>query len=239
MKELAIADKITAIRGRIAAATARSGRSPDEIRLMAVTKTVDAARIAEAYDAGLRLFGENRVQEFSAKIQSAELRRFPDAEWHLIGHLQSNKTAAAAQLFHAVDSIDSLRIAEKLNSAGEKLSKPLPILLEIKLADEPAKTGFLPESEELEAMLAAAPKLQWLRIAGLMSVPPFHDVAERSRAYFRQLRQLRDRISSQRLPAVAMDELSMGMSHDFEIAVEEGSTCVRIGSAIFGPRPQK
>jgi len=245
---MTIAANIAAIRARIAAAAARSRRSPNEIRLMAVTKTVDAARIAEAYEAGLRLFGENRVQEFSAKIQSAGMRPLPGAEWHLIGHLQSNKAAAAAQLFHAIDSVDSLRLAEKLNSAvsqrsaseqRQKLGKQLPILLEIKLAEEPAKTGFAPDSDELEAMLAAAPSLEWLRIAGLMSVPPFHDDAERSRPYFRQLRQLRERIAARNLPAVAMDELSIGMSHDFEIAIEEGSTCVRIGSAIFGPRPPK
>lgn len=246
---MTIEANIAAIRGRIAAAAARSRRSPDGIHLMAVTKTVDALRIAQAYDAGLRLFGENRVQEFSAKIQSAELRRMPDAEWHLIGHLQSNKAAAAAQLFHAIDSVDSLRIAEKLNSAAtqgsasqqqqQKMRKQLPILLEIKLAEEPAKTGFLPESPELEAMLATAPRLESVHIAGLMSVPPFHDDPERSRPYFRQLRQLRDRIAARNWPAVSMDELSIGMSHDYEIAIEEGSTCVRLGTAIFGPRPQK
>jgi hypothetical protein len=202
---------------------------------MAVTKTVEPARILQAYDAGLRLFGENRVQEFAHK--AADLPSLPGAEWRLIGHLQSNKAAKAAELFQGVDSLDSLRLAEKLDAAARHLGRRLPVLIEVNLGGEASKSGLPPDSPELEALLLVAPRLEALDFRGLMAIPPFTDHPEGARPYFRRLRQLRDRIAARRLTAVSMDQLSIGMSHDFEVAIEEGSTCVRIGTAIFGPRP--
>jgi pyridoxal phosphate enzyme (YggS family) len=233
---MSIADNINAIRERIARAAARVGRSADSIVLMAVSKTVEPERIKEAYAAGLRVFGENRVQEFESK--SAMLSELKDAQWRLIGHLQSNKAKKAAELFHAVDSVDSLRLAEKLNQAAAEVGKKLDVLIEIKVGQEESKAGFPLDSPGLQNLLNAAPKLEDVQIRGLMTVPPFTENPEGARPYFRLLRDLRDQIAARKLPAVQMDVLSMGMSHDFEVAIEEGSTCVRVGTAIFGIRPQ-
>jgi PLP dependent protein len=233
---MSVADNITAIRERIARAAAKVGRSADTIALMAVSKTVEPERIKEAYAAGLRIFGENRVQEFEGK--SAGLSELKDAEWHLIGHLQSNKAKKAAELFCAVDSVDSLRLAEKLNQAAAEANKKLEVLIEIKVGEEESKAGIPLDSPELESLLRAAPQLANLQIRGLMTVPPLTEDPEGARPYFRLLRDLRDTIAARKLPKVEMDVLSMGMSHDFEIAIQEGSTCVRVGSAIFGERLQ-
>ena len=201
---------------------------------MAVTKTHSAERIREGYEAGLRLFGENRVQEFAAK--AAGLNELSGAEWHMIGHLQTNKAAKAAELFGAVDSVDSSKLAEKLNAAARTLNKKLTVLVEVNVGGETAKSGVPPDSREMEELLLAAPQFEALRFRGLMTVPPFSENPEDARGFFRRLRELRDRIASRRLPSVSMDVLSMGMSHDFEVAIEEGSTCVRVGTAIFGER---
>jgi len=201
---------------------------------MAVSKTQPPGRVREAHDAGIRLFGENRVQEFAGKVDA--LRDLRDAEWRLIGHLQSNKAAKAVQLFRAVDSVDSLKLAQKLDGAASVLGRKLAILIEVNVGGEAAKSGTAPDSPALEELLVAAPRLEWLSFRGLMTVPPFTDDPEDARLYFRKLRELRDAIAGRKLPAVAMDELSMGMSHDFEVAIEEGSTCVRVGTAIFGAR---
>jgi pyridoxal phosphate enzyme (YggS family) len=201
---------------------------------MAVSKTFSPERIREAHAAGLRVFGENRVQEFAGKAEA--VRDLADVDWHLIGHLQSNKAAKAAELFSAVDSVDSLRLAEKLNAAAEKMGKTLSILVEINVGGEEAKSGVAAGSAELEQILLAAPQWKNLRLRGLMTIPPFTEDAERARPFFRQLRELRDRIAARHLPAITVDVLSMGMSHDFEVAIEEGSTCVRVGTAIFGER---
>jgi pyridoxal phosphate enzyme (YggS family) len=233
---MSIADNIAEIRNRISRAAAKVGRNADSIVLMAVSKTVEPERIKEAYAAGMRVFGENRVQEFEGK--SAGLNEFKDSEWHLIGHLQSNKAKKAAELFHAVDSVDSVRLAEKLNQAAGEANKKLGILIEIKVGQEESKAGIPLDSPELEELLRAAPRLEHLQIRGLMTVPPFTDDPEGARPYFRLLRDLRDQIAARKLPAVQMDVLSMGMSHDFEVAIEEGSTCVRVGTAIFGTRPK-
>jgi PLP dependent protein len=231
---VSVAENIGAVRERIHAAARRANRNPDEITLMAVSKTFPADRIREAYVAGLRVFGENRVQEFAGK--TGALRDLSDAEWHLIGHLQSNKAGKAAELFSAVDSIDSFRLAEKLNSVAEKSSKNLSVLIEINVGGEEAKSGIAPGSPELEEILATAPQWQNLSVRGLMTIPPFTEDPEGARLFCRQLRDLRDRIASRHFPAVTMDVLSMGMSHDFEVAIGEGSTCVRVGTAIFGER---
>lgn len=231
---MAIAENIAGVWERIALAARRARRQPEEVVLLAVTKTVPPEPIREAYRAGLRLFGENRLQDFSQK--AAGLRDLAGAEWHMIGHLQTNKAAKAAELFVAVDSIDSLRVAEILNSASEKLNKKLAVLIEINLGGEISKSGVGPESAQLAEILGAAPRLSQLEFRGLMAVPPFTNDPENARPFFRRLRQTLDQIAARRLPSVRMDILSMGMSHDFEVAIEEGSTCVRVGTAIFGER---
>ena len=218
----------------MAKAAIRVGRRSDEIALMAVTKNHAPERIREAYAAGLRLFGENRVQEFDGK--AAVLADLAAAEWHMIGHLQTNKAAKAVDLFAAVDSVDSVKLAEKLDAAARKLNRKLPVLIEVNIGGEAAKSGVAPESPEWEALLLAAPRFEGLEFCGLMTVPPFTDDPESARPYFRRLRELRDATAARKLPAVRMDTLSMGMSHDFEVAIEEGSTSVRVGTAIFGVR---
>jgi PLP dependent protein len=233
---MSIADNIAAVRERIARAAARVRRDPDTVTLMAVSKTVEPERVRQAYAAGLRVFGENRVQEFGEK--AAAINELKDAEWHLIGHLQSNKAKKAAEFFSAIDSVDTLRLAERLDQAAAQAGKMLQVLIEIKVAEEENKTGIPLDSPELENLLRAAPKLESLQIRGLMTVPPFTENPEGARLYFRLLRDLRDSIAVRNLPRIQMDVLSMGMSHDFEIAIEEGSSCVRVGTAIFGARPK-
>ena len=231
---MSIVGNIAQVRDRIAAAACRSGRSLAEITVMAVSKTFSVERIREAYAAGLRVFGENRVQEFAGKADA--LRDLTGAEWHLIGHLQTNKAATAAELFDAVDSVDSVRMAEKLNASAESVGKTLSVLVELNVGGEQAKSGVAPGSEDLEQILQNAPRWRNLRIQGLMTVPPYTEDPEGSRPYFRQLRQFRDSIAARALPQVGMAVLSMGMSHDFEVAIEEGATCVRLGTAVFGSR---
>jgi pyridoxal phosphate enzyme (YggS family) len=233
---MTIASNLAAIVDRIDRAAARAGRNPGDVALMAVSKTQPATNIIEAYHAGQRLFGENRVQEFADKFpQLAELK---DAEFHMIGHLQSNKTAKAAEIFHAVDTIDSAKLAQRLNDAAQKSGKTLDLLIEINIGGEDAKSGIAPDDPELESILKGAPNWPHIRIGGLMTVPPFTEDPEGARPYFRKLRELRDRLTARRLPSINLDVLSMGMSHDFEVGIEEGSTCVRIGTAIFGTRPK-
>ena len=232
---MSIAANIARIRERMATAARRAGRTPEEITLMAVSKTFPPGLIREAYGAGIRVFGENRVQEFAGK--AGAVRDLADAEWHLIGHLQSNKAAKAVELFGAVDSLDSIRLAERLNSFADAVDKTLPVLIEINVGGEEAKSGIVPgSSEELEQILLGAPRWKNLTIRGLMTVPPYMEDAEGARAYFRRMREIRHGIAARRLPAVSVETLSMGMSHDFEVAIEEGSTCVRVGTAIFGER---
>jgi pyridoxal phosphate enzyme (YggS family) len=231
---MTIASNLTEIRERIAQAARRAKRDPTEVALMAVSKNHPASAILEAIAAGQRLFGENRVQEFAGKREEL-LASFSGGKFHLIGHLQANKAARAAELFDAVDSVDSLRLAERLNEAAARLNRRLDVLLEINVGGEEAKSGLDPESEELQALIEAQPRLSNLAIRGYMTVPPFTEDPEGSRAFFRQLRELRERLSTR--SGLALTELSMGMSHDFEVAIEEGSTCVRVGTAIFGARP--
>lgn len=235
---MSIASNIADIRERISAAAKISRRSPESVSLMAVCKTKPVEEIRAAYEAGQRLFGENRVQEFQDKSSGLKdlLTGDDAAEFHLIGHLQSNKTNRAAELFQAVDSVDSLSLLERLHTAALRLNKHLPVLIEINIGGEEQKAGLSPDSPELEQVLLAAPRLLAIGIRGLMTVPPFTESPEDARPYFRKLRELRDRIAARKLSHVSMEELSMGMSHDFEVAVEEGSTCVRVGTAIFGAR---
>jgi PLP dependent protein len=233
---MSIPENIAALQERITEAARRAGRRPEEIGLMAVSKTHPPERIREAHAAGLRVFGENRVQEFAGK--AAALAALAGAEWHMIGHLQTNKAGKAAELFGAVDSVDSVKLAEKLDAAARSVSKKLAVLIEINVGGETAKSGILPDSRDLKDLLLAARRFEALEFRGLMTVPPFTDDPEGARPYFRKLRGLRDAIAARKLPTIGMDVLSMGMSHDFEVAIEEGSTCVRIGTAIFGLRPK-
>ena len=234
---MSVAENIARVRERIQAAAMRAGRDADDITLMAVSKTFPAHSIREAYGAGIRHFGENRVQEFAGKVK--DLDDLGEARWHMIGHLQSNKATKASELFHAVDSVDSFKLAEKLNEAAIKANKTLAVLIEINVGGEEAKTGVAPGSPELDHLLSAARQLERLQVKGLMTIPPFFDDPEATRSYFRTLRELRDQIAARNLPGIEMAALSMGMSHDFEVAIQEGSTCVRVGTAIFGERSRK
>jgi hypothetical protein len=230
---MSIASKLLEVRERIAQAARRAGRDPSEVALMAVSKNHPASAILEAIAAGQRLFGENRVQEFAGKGDEVRASSI-DGKFHLIGHLQSNKAARAAELFESIDSVDSLRLAERLNEAAARLNRRLDVLIEINVGGEEAKSGLDPESEELLALLDAQPRFANLAFRGCMTVPPFTEDPEGARGCFRQLRELRDRLRAS--TGLALPELSMGMSHDFEIAIAEGSTCVRVGTAIFGAR---
>jgi hypothetical protein len=232
---MSIAKNLERVQERMHSAAQRAGRATNDVILMGVSKTVSPPQIREAYSAGLRVFGENRVQEFAGKADA--LRDLRDAEWHMIGHLQTNKAAKAVELFAHIDSADSLRLAQKLNSAAAETGKRLSLLIEINIAGETAKSGVAPDSTALEELLQAAAQLPSLEIRGLMTVPPYNEDPEQSRPYFRKMRALFDKIAARNLPAVEMKVLSMGMSHDFEIAIEEGATCIRVGTAIFGERP--
>ena len=229
-----VRENLLRMQERIAEAAHRAGRRAEDVTLIAISKTHPAEAIRAAYEAGLRHFGENRVQEWDGKRGGVEDL---SATWHLVGHLQSNKAARAASMFHAIDSVDDLALAQRLDRArNESLAaRKLRILLEVQIANEAAKSGA-----QMDQVLALAEKLMGfthLDLAGLMCIPPFLEDAEEVRPYFRQLRELRDRVAQQtrhRLPV-----LSMGMSHDFSVAIEEGATEVRIGTAIFGERAKK
>jgi pyridoxal phosphate enzyme (YggS family) len=227
-----IAENLAHLHEQIAEACRRANRSDNGVALMAVSKVHPVEMILEAYAAGQRLFGENRVQEFQEK--SPHLKDLTEAKFHLIGPLQSNKTAKAAELFDAIDAVDSLKIAQRLNTAAATLGKNLPVLIEVKLSHEESKHGLSPE--ELPALLAAMEELESIAAVGLMTVPPWSEDAEPARPYFRELRRLRDQSVAQ-FPHVT--QLSMGMSNDFTVAIEEGSTCVRLGTALFGRRIPK
>lgn len=231
---MSVTENIARARERIAAAARAAERNPDGIELMAVTKTISVEQIHEAYQAGVRLFGENRVQEFETKRDA--LRDLVEARWHMIGHLQTNKAVKAAELFSAVESIDSLRLPQKLNAAASQQGKTMAVLIEINIGGEQAKSGVQPDSEDLEQLLRAAPDLPHLSFQGLMTVPPYSEDPEQSRPFFRRMRELATEIQKRELPNVKMKTLSMGMSHDFEVAIEEGATRIRIGTAIFGER---
>jgi pyridoxal phosphate enzyme (YggS family) len=220
----------------VEAACRRSGRSRGEITLIAVTKMHPAAAIAAAAELGITHIGENKVQEFDAKqAEWATLRATHPLRSHLIGHLQSNKAARATALFDTIDSVDSLRLAERLEAASAASGRMLPVLIEIKLSEEESKSGAAPGSPELEQLLERLPSLAHLAPRGLMTVPPYLRDAEAVRPYFRQLRELRDEYS-RRHPKLQLEALSMGMTHDYAVAIEEGATEIRLGTALFGAR---
>jgi len=228
----------------ISKACGSAGRPRGEVELMAVSKTYRVEALVAAAGLGISLFGESRVQEFAAKSAELEAQAAgaPAASLrsnlrvHLIGHLQSNKALRAAELFDAVDSLGSLRLAERLNEVAARCGKRLPVLVEVKLSTEVSKTGLDPESAEAAQMLERLPDLQHLQVQGLMTIAPF-DVSEaETRACFRGLRQCRDRWAAQ-YPRLSLDVLSMGMSGDFALAIEEGATRIRVGTSLFGARP--
>ncbi|MGO8676399.1 MAG: YggS family pyridoxal phosphate-dependent enzyme [Limisphaerales bacterium] len=223
-----LAENLEAIQRRMAAACARVGRSPGTVALIAVSKGQPPEAVAEAARLGLTLFGENKVQEAKAKIPLCPGR----LHWHLIGHLQTNKCRDAVGMFEMIQSVDSLHLAEEINQRAEQAAKTIPILLEVNVAGEASKSGYSPERLLAEfSQINALPRLE---IHGLMSVPPWTPNPEKTRPLFRQLRELKDQCE-QRLGA-PLPSLSMGMTGDFEVAIEEGATMVRIGTGLFGPR---
>jgi len=231
MTQTSVLENLLRIQERIAGAVARSGRPAEEITLIGVSKTHPVSAIREAYEAGIRHFGENRIQEWEGKRAGTEGL---DATWHLIGHLQSNKTARAARLFHSIDSVDDLAIAERLDRARAEtgINGKLRVLIEVRVAKEETKSGM--GIEELSAAAKKVADLPRLQLAGLMCIPPFLEKAEQVRPYFRRLKDLRDELAA--TLGLALPVVSMGMSHDFEVAIEEGATEVRVGTALFGAR---
>ena len=225
-------ERIAEVRARLTAAAHRSNRPVDEITLVAVSKTHPAAAVREAITAGLDNFGENRVQEAETKIPDVGRTA---ARWHLIGHLQSNKARRAVELFDCIHSLDSPDLAQRLNRLCEELERQeLAVLIQVDLGHETTKTGVAEKDVgELVAVIRDCPRL---RLTGLMTLPPFFDEAERVRPYFSRLRELRDELKANGAFGDHPGELSMGMTHDFEIAIEEGATMVRVGTAIFGQR---
>jgi PLP dependent protein len=231
-----LAHNLAEVNDTIEAACRRVQRSRDEITLIAVTKMHPAVAIAAAAELGVRHIGENKVQEFDSKQHDwTELKARLPVHAHLIGHLQSNKASRALALFDSIDSLDSLRLAEKLETAAASLNRTVPVLLEIKLSEEESKSGLEPEGAELETLLERLPDLPHLSLRGLMTVPPYLRDAEAVRPYFRRLRELRDRYV-QRHPRLGLGALSMGMTHDYAVAIEEGATEIRLGTALFGAR---
>ncbi len=237
-----IADALKKVRDRINNSAVKAGRNPEEIKLIAVSKTVDLQKIIEAVKAGAALLGENRVQEARSKITELRSQITPPSpplvrgglggvEWHLIGNLQKNKAKIAVQLFDVIHSLDSVELAEALNKYSVQAGKKQRVLIQVKLSDETAKHGI--KEREFMQLLEKTSEMENIELEGLMTIPPFFGEIEKTRPYFRKLRELRDRLSSE---GFKLPELSMGMSNDFEVAIEEGATMVRVGTAIFGER---
>jgi hypothetical protein len=218
--------RLEQVEERIERAVARAGRQRSDVTLVAVTKKFPAEVICEAYALGVRTFGENYVQEFEAK--HAKVAALPDAQFHLIGHLQSNKVRVAAGLFHAVETVDTEKLARRLDEAAGASGVTIETMIEVKLSPEESKAGAEPEM--LATLITAIRECSRLRLTGLMTMPPWNDDPEQTRPYFRRLASL--------ARAHGLEKLSMGMSHDFETAVEEGATHIRVGRGLFGPRPK-
>jgi len=228
---MGIKQNLEEIRARMAAAAQHCGRQPDSVNLVAVSKTVPVEKIREGIDAGADQLGENYIQEAREKIETLAGQPLT---WHFIGHLQSNKAKYAARLFDLIHSVDSFKLAKALDKEARKAGKVQAILIQVNIAGEETKSG-ISETGALE-LVQQVSQLENLSIKGLMTMPPYFNAPEKVRPFFRRLRELRDRIAEMNLPQVSMDELSMGMTGDFEAAIEEGATLVRIGTAIFGER---
>jgi hypothetical protein len=236
---VAIADRLTEIRERIASAARSAGRDPSSVRLVAVSKTFPIESIAEAFAVGQRDFGENRVQEALQKIEQAALQKIDRSadqsiRWHLLGHLQTNKARKAAPAFAMIQSVDSVELIHKLDQAAADTPHAPELLIQVDLAGEATKFGVPPS--EMPRLFEAAAACRAANVVGLMTLPPFPETPEDSRPWFRQLRELRDQWRATGVPASMLRELSMGMSGDFVVAVQEGATIVRVGTAIFGSR---
>jgi hypothetical protein len=228
-------ENIKNIYRKISSAAIRSGRSPFDVKLIAVTKTVPIERVKEAVDLGIRELGENRVQEAKEKISNIKYQiSNENIKWHLIGHLQKNKAKTAVQLFDLIHSLDSLELADLINNYAEKVGKIQRVLVQVKLSEEESKHGVA--KEDLMGLIEAVSKMKNIRLEGLMTMPPFFDDPEKARPFFRQLRKLRDEAEQK---GFKLPELSMGMTNDFEVAILEGATMVRIGTGIFGERGYK
>ena len=232
MPEMQLLLNLKEIYRKMVHAAMRAGREPSEVKLIAVTKTVDVALIRKAVDVGLREFGENRVQEAQKKVNCNELNVIGERiHWHLIGHLQKNKAKASVDLFDMIQSVDSFELAEIISKEAERADKTQRLLLQVKLSDEESKYGI--SKDKLPLLIERTGNLRGLKVEGLMTIPPYFDDPEKARPFFRELRQLRDKAAH---AGLRLPELSMGMSNDFEVAIEEGATMVRIGTAIFGER---
>jgi pyridoxal phosphate enzyme (YggS family) len=230
---MSLMQNLEELKSRIAEAAQRSGRHSEDVRLVAVTKTVPMERIREAISSGQRLFGENYVQEAAKKLDSlGDL--YHETTWHFIGHLQRNKAKLAVQLFDCIETVDNLKLARALDRYAKAAGKRLSVYVQVNVAQDTKKSGLSPE--ELPVFLTQAAELSGIDICGLMTMPPWEPVPESSRPWFRALRDLRDETNARLVPSPGLRELSMGMSQDFEVAIEEGATVVRIGTALFGRR---
>ncbi len=227
---MSVRDALAAVRATMAEAARRAGRDPADVALVVVTKTVPVERIREAIEAGATILGENRVQE--ARTRRAALE--DPVEWHLVGTLQTNKAKLAVSLFEMIHSLDSLRLAQELSRHAQTTGRDVRVLLQVNLSREATKTGV--DEKDVETLLEQVNRLPQIRVDGLMTLPPLFPTPEEARPFFRTLRQIRDRLAC---PECPLPHLSMGMSHDFPVAIEEGATLVRVGTAIFGPRPSQ
>ena len=224
-------DRLALVRKRLEAAAADSGRRPEEIQLVAVSKTVSAERILHAIELGVALFGENYVQEAREKFNA--LYTYP-VSWHFIGHLQSNKARYAVKMFDLIHSVDSLKISRELDKQARKIDKVQNVLVQVNIGEEPSKSGIL--LDETAQLVTEMSRMTHLAVKGLMTMPPYFNAPEKVRPCFKALRHLRDQLRAMNIPGVSMTELSMGMTGDFEVAIQEGATLVRLGTAIFGER---
>jgi len=228
-----ISENLARVKERIEMASRRAGRDLEKIRLVAVSKTVEPDGIRQALEAGVKILGENYVQEAQKKIETLG----HEVGWHFIGHLQTNKAKVATRLFDLIHTVDRLSLAQELNRQALQQGRILPILLQVNLSGETTKFGA--RDLEIFQMAEKLSPLEGISVNGLMTIPPFSSDPEASRPYYAELRKLGERLAHQKLPRFRMEELSMGMSNDFEVAIEEGATLVRVGTAIFGPRPMK
>jgi pyridoxal phosphate enzyme (YggS family) len=228
-----ISEDLARVRERIETAALRCGRDPQEVRLVAVSKTVVVERVGQAIEAGVKILGENYVQEAQKKIEILG----HNVAWHFIGHLQTNKAKAAVHLFDLIHSVDSLNLVKELNKQAQQQGKVLPVLLQVNLSGETTKFGA--RDKEIFQVIEELSAMEGLLVKGLMTMPPYFEDPEESRPYYAELRKLSERLAQQKLSRISIEELSMGMSNDFEVAIEEGATLVRVGTAIFGARPPK
>jgi len=228
-----ISENLVQVKRCIIEAAKRAGRDPSGVRLLAVTKEQSDATVAKGIQAGMTLLGENKVQEASGKIEA--FGRKNGLEWHFIGRLQKNKVKFIFDLFDLIHSVDSLALAEAIHKKAQRIGSCMPILLQVNISGEKSKLGIDPL--DLPREIRKFAKLEGVKISGLMTIPPFDRNPETSRPYYARLRELRDTCSSLNIPRIYLDELSMGMSNDYEVAIEEGATLVRVGTGLFGPRP--